>query len=67
MQLEKCTDINKTLSFHWIKSDWGWQMSFMKEINKRGPKTDPWGTPTLSASGLDLAPSKVVIEKRLDK
>ncbi len=44
-----------------------WQMSFMKVINKRGPKTDPWGTPTLSASGLDLAPSKVVIEKRLDK
>ena len=42
-------------------------MSFMKEINKRGPKTDPWGTPTFSASGLDLIPSKVVIEKRLDK
>ena len=44
-----------------------WQMSLMKEINKRGPKTDPWGTPTFNASGLDWAPSKVVIEKRLDK
>ena len=67
MQLEKCTDINKTLIFHWIKSDWGWQMSFMKEINKRGPKTDPWDTPTLNSSGLDLAPSKVVIGKRLER
>ncbi len=28
-----------------------WQMSLMKEINKRGPKTDPWGTPTFNASG----------------
>ena len=42
-------------------------MSFMKEINKMDSKTDPWGRPTFSASGLDLASSKYVIEKRLDK
>ena len=51
------------------RNDWRsrWHKSLIKIIKKRGPKTDTWGTPTFNASGLDLAPSKVVIQKRFDK
>jgi hypothetical protein len=42
-------------------------MSLIKIIKRRGPKTDPCGTPTFKGSGFDLAPSNVVILKRFNK
>lgn len=31
--------------------------SFMKTKNRRGPRTDPWGTPLTTGIGLDTSPS----------